>query len=810
MKKNKGKIIILVVTTFILIILMGIIFFMTHKKVGVTKIYNLDVSVIVRNVDHNFIAKNNNKYGLIKEDGLILVDFNYDRMYMDNNVYANIVFGKGETNHIYDRKGNMLFSIDGNLTTYLDVLGKKEYYLVNNKLYNEEGKEIIEVTGELQRVLGNYIVYADAIVNIETKERIAIDQYTILGDYVLFLNYGNGYFYDYSNNEFKRYDNITKDKNHYSLNNELFIDFNGVKHVEKEKYITRINKNYYVDYSSCNEGFIVKNNRDERISNTCFFNYKTANNDVIFLSSKRSSTIYDAVIFKNGKYSSNQTFYDIGDVVGVKVGNIFNYYNANGRSVSVECRGSMSFINGEFYVCNNGDTEYVLNSMFHKVSEDYEDLTCYEDGVCIVKQNNRYGLMHNNKMITTITYPFIEKINNYYVSNDVFSYQIFILGKYNILDVKDTNYVMYTKYENLNTNNIIKEYSLEDIKDIIMENETLFKKYSYVVLHNSKVNGFRREILMMFKVIVDNQKLLDEYYLLNSLKDIVVDKEGDIGIAAGAYANEKIHITIRLNSENVIYHELMHFIDFKLNKDLIDKYYTCSNNVVEDKEYNNYDEEYRNNCEILNIPYSKFLLEAGTEYYTAYYLTKEITSYEEGVLVIGALSYIFGEEVVKNVYFTNDSDVKLYMLLKEYLSYDEFIDFLKICNNLVDGRITDKSLDVSKIIKYLIKLYEMKYNNTWSSDNEFRFILNSIRNRFRIDSSIISPENLNDTTYVKRIIDEINDNSFVYGINYGKYLLINGKSYVIFGASKDGLMYTFVVDYDFKNNKINDYKVLVL
>ena len=219
MKKNKGKIIILVVTISILIILMGIIFFMTHKKVGVTKIYNLDVSVIVRNVDHNFIAKNNNKYGLIKEDGLILVDFNYDRMYMDNNVYANIVFGKGETNHIYDRKGNMLFSIDGNLTTYLDVLGKKEYYLVNNKLYNEEGKEIIEVTGELQRVLGNYIVYADAIVNIETKERIAIDQYTILGDYVLFLNYGNGYFYDYSNNEFKRYDNITKDKNHYSLNN---------------------------------------------------------------------------------------------------------------------------------------------------------------------------------------------------------------------------------------------------------------------------------------------------------------------------------------------------------------------------------------------------------------------------------------------------------------------------------------------------------------------------------------------------------------------------------------------------------------
>ncbi len=592
MKEKKGRIILISIIVIILCILLGIFFFMSHKKLGVTQIYNLEVSGIVNSVGENFIAKNNNKYGLIKESGLILVDFNYDSMFMDNNEYANIIFSNGKTRHIYDHNGNLLFSVDGEISTYLDVLGRKEYYLVDDKLYDETGEEIALVSGELQRVLGDYLVYADKAVNIKTKESIVIDRYNVLGDYVLFINYSNGYLYDYKDGSLKQYDSIVRDKNHFNLNDELFIDINGVKHVEKEKYINRINKNYYIDYSSCNEGFIIKNNRDERISNTCYFNYKLTTEGVIFLSSKRNSSMYDAILFKNGKFSNNQTFYDIGELIGVKNGNIFNYYNTNGRNVSVDCRGSVGKINGEYYSCNNGQTKYLLNSSYHKDSPEYEDLTCYDDGVCIVMQDGKYGLMYNNDLITTITYPFIEKVNNYYVSNDVFSYQILVLGKYNILDVKETDYVMYTKYENLNTSNIIKEYSLEDIKDVINSNEKLFKKYSYVILHNSKVSGFRRELLMMFKVIVDNKDILDENYLLNSLKDLVIDKEGDIGVAAGAYANEKNHITIHLTSENVIYHEIMHFIDFKLSKDLIDKYYICNGSIVTDREYNNYDVEY--------------------------------------------------------------------------------------------------------------------------------------------------------------------------------------------------------------------------
>ena len=810
MKKKKGKIILIIIIVIVLSILLGIFFFMSHKKIGVTKIYNLEVSGIVNSVDDNFIAKSNSKYGLIKENGLILVDFNYDAMFMDNNEYANIIFSNGNTHHIYDHKGNLLFSVEGEILTYLDVLGKKEYYLVDKKVYNAEGTEIAEVTSELQRVLGDYLVYANSAYNIKTKESIVIDRYYVLGDYVLFVNYGNGYLYDYKNNSLKYYESITRDKNHFNLNNELFIDLEGIKHIEKEKYTTTINKNYYIDYSSCNEGFILKNNRGERISNTCYFNYKTTNGGVIFLSSKRNSSMYDAVLFKNGKFSSNQTFYDIGELIGVKNGNIFNYYNTNGRNVSVECRGSVSKIDGKNYVCNNGNVKYLLNSSYHKDSSEYDDLICHEDGICIVKQDGKYGLMYENELITTITYPFIEKINNYYISNDVFSYQILVLGKYNILDLKDTNYVMYTKYENLNTGNIIKEYSLEDIKDVIYKNETLFKKYSYVVLHNSKVNGYRKELLMMFKVLADNKNNIDEYYFLNALKDLVIDKEGDIGVAAGAYANEKDHITIRLNSENVIYHEIMHFIDFRLSKDIVDRYYLCNGNVATEYEYNNYDLDYQKNCQELTIPTSKFLLEAGTEYYTAYYMTKEITAYEEGVLVLGALSYMFGEDTLKSIYFQNDSDIKLYMLLKEYLGHDQFEEFIKVCNNLIDKRIVDKSHDVSLMIKYLINIYESRYTRKWNEDIEFKFILNSIRNIYRIDNSIVDNTYLNDDSYVKKIIEEINDNSFKYNDYHGKYLLVKGKSYVVFSATKEGLIYTFVVDYDFINNKINDYKVLVL
>ncbi len=811
MKENKKKIIILVIAILVLIILLGIFFFRSQKKVGVTKIYNLDVSSIVSNVEDNFIAKNNNKFGLIKDNGLILVDFNYDAMYMDNNVYANIIFSNGENNHIYDRKGNLLFSVDGHITTYLDVLGKKEYYLVKEKLYNEEGKIVANVEEELQRVLGDYLVYADKVINMLTKESFNIDKYYIAGDYVIFTNYSSGYLYDYKGNELNSYDSVTMDKNHFNLSNELFIDLDGVKHIEKEKYITRINKNYYIDYSSCNEGFILKNNRDERISNTCYFSYKLNKDNIIFLSSKRNTSIYDAVLYKNGNLGSNQTFYDIGKIIGVKHNNVFNYYNVNGKSISVDCRGALTYINEQYYLCNNGDSKYIIDHSYKRVSDYFDELICHDnDSICIVKKDGKYGLMHNNKLITNINYPYIEKINNYYVSNDIFSYQVFVLGTFNTLDLNDTNYVMYTKYETLNTNNIIKEYELDEIRNIIIDNETLFKKFSYVVLHNSKVNGFRREILMMFKVIVDNKNLLDEYYLLNSLKDLIVDKDGDIGVAAGAYANEKLHVTIRLNSENVIYHEIMHFIDFRLKPDDIDKYYTCSNNVITEKEYGNYDESFQNNCQILNIPYSKFILEAGTEYYAAYYLTKEITAYEEGVLIFGALSYMFGEQEIKNLYFNNDSDVRLYMLLKDYLDEGEFNNFLKTCNNLVDNRIVDKGTDVSVILKYLISIYEVKYRRDWSQDNEFKYILNSIRNKYKLDSNIINPTNLEDNSLVNTVIDKINDNDYIYASNYGKYLLIDGKSYVIFGANKNGILYTFVVDYDFKNNVVNDYKVLVL
>ena len=64
---------------------------------------------------------------------------------------------------------------------------------------------------------------------------------------------------------------------------------------------------------------------------------------------------------------------------------------------------------------------------------------------------------------------------NYYISNDVFSYQIFVLGKYNILDVKDTDYasVLLGKID----------------KEIVMLGSRITDDLKFKIEHSFKTSG---------------------------------------------------------------------------------------------------------------------------------------------------------------------------------------------------------------------------------------------------------------------------------------------------------------------------------
>ena len=68
----------------------------------------------------------------------------------------------------------------------------------------------------------------------------------------------------------------------------------------------------------------------------------------------------------------------------------------------------------------------------------------------------------------------------------------------------------------------------------IKDNIDFFNKYAYIIENNDKLLDYKKQVLDIFEIIIDNKKYLNEISLLKKLKElnIVYTDDLDPGVAA--------------------------------------------------------------------------------------------------------------------------------------------------------------------------------------------------------------------------------------------------------------------------------------
>lgn len=622
MKKDK-KIFSIFVISFLLV-LFGVFVFLEYtnknnKNVFVIGKKTIDVSVIDKYVNASFIALKDGKYGIMNVSGDILVDFIYDDIYKQEDYDDNFILVKDGTNYVFNGMGMELLNSSDKILTYNDMINRKTYYIKKNgnkeELFNEEGARLVDIKSNgLFYIVDDYAVYEKKLVNINNGEIMIANNIVLINDKYLLLYMDKEYrLYDIENNKWNFYNEMNSDKYYYefiSSDTKFIINIYGEILTENEKDVEKINDKYSISYDICKEGFNVYSNGD-KISEDCYNTYKYFKNKNIIILSKSDS---DDFIYNDELISYDGKINIVGNVIRVYDGLKSRYYDLENNDINIKCSKSLeATLDG--YVCNNYDSAYFMNNKLEKISDDYSSISCNKDSFCLVLKNQKYGLYYKNKELIEPNYYDIKVYDNYVIADNLFAVDVYKLGNGIPLSLSEKKYSEATLYEIINVSDVIKEYDLFEIEDYIYENESMFKKYAYVVLNNKKVTGFRREILMMFKVVALNKENYDEYYFLNSLEKLkVVQGERQDKLTVGLYDDSNLLIEVLVNNKMVLYHELLHFINNRINYkehfkvcEYDGKYYS----------YNNLDTltiNEQNKCKNVEVKDNMLMLdEAGTE-----------------------------------------------------------------------------------------------------------------------------------------------------------------------------------------------------
>lgn len=667
-------------------------------------------------------------------------------------------------------------------------------------------------------------IYKDSLletklINIDSKEIFSVDSHNDFGEYKVFAYHKNMtdeiiYLLDLKNNKLSTYNNIEeKIYGSFLYNDEsdkiLLTNSQLLKYGEKIEY-----NGYKFDYTSCEDGLKVYSEKDKLLSDECYGNFNKTSDGTVYVYKLEGNT-------KN-KYLVNNKLIDKQPVGEYFIENNYSgnikIYNKKNKEVNNTCKNKFSYYRNGLYECDDGTNSYLVNNKFKKVTDNYDYVSCSET-YCKVSKNSQYGLLYNDNIIIEPKYQSIDFFGNVIIAEDEYKIDVFTLGNKDFLSEKELN-KEFKDYENINIDEIITTYELNDIEDIIKDNSELFKKYAYVTINNNGLNGYKEYVLRLFKMVADNNEYLEENKLISYLKklDIIINPTILENNHAGEYQPGSSFIyLVDPNEEWVIYHELTHFVDDAIN----DK---------EKLELCNYNNEYilKSECDLLpNEEKEKittidtlefnFLIEGGAEANKSIYFTDMLTySYSFQVGIYDAFSYIYSSEFMKDAFFGNNSDYLLFeKMVNAGYSYEEINKFERITSAWSKEYNSQNKI---YCLDMLIKLYEKEKNTKWYEDETFYLLIkNMLPDDFescqtdRYDEYLIAKKN-NNINYLKNITSELG-NKYEITISKGTRYYDN-KMYFIYNVREEINSYIkygyIVVDYDIENKKINDYKFIAL
>lgn len=809
MKKKEVPIIILVLIVIIVLVLI-------FDKKGSEERVIEDVKGVVKVIDTSYdifdisdsyvIAKSNNLYGVVDLDGNVYVPFEYEYISFG---YKDYFLGRKENKYfLIDHTGKVTLESDADISKLIHIDGKGYYAVYENDkstVYLEDGTKYKTYNSSYLSSVGQYIVSDKVADKVDGSNSIAItDYYPTNDNYVLFINNHSGYYYDLKNDELTFYDSVKIDGNVIVVGDDYRFNLYGD---ELDKDYTLNVGNYYLDYKGCKYGFTLEDNSHNQIDKVCYTGY-TYRNGVLMLYREMDAT--GKVILKNGdvlESNESEWYYLEGNIMIHSTDLEHEYFDLEHNQLDLECDQEIIYANG-FYRCSVDDGVIFLDESFKQVGNVYDSILCNPDGICIVEKDHLYGLSYKAKEITKVNYPSLQYQNDYYFVDGIFSNQLLEIGTENILD--DVSFEYRDDYKSVSVEDIIKEYKLEDMEDDILKHQDLFQKYAYIVLNNEGLEKYHLQLFKMFKIVLLNIDEMDEYSFLSALDHLsIIEKK--LSNAAGLYYDSGPYIELGETIDTVVYHELMHFMDYRLTRRDYAGLYQCGDDYLELSYPNNLKPEYKKCVYSYIQDYETLLVEGGSEYYTAKYITNHnLRTYRNGTLTIGLLSYLYGEDVISDIYYDYNSIVKLFLLLhKDGMSLDDYNHFMEVAFTNVDAYHTPDYRDNSRLIKYLVQIYNNKSDRYWYTDKEFMYILSSVKGYYSLDQSIVGNDIYSHfkTFDYEMFFNQFVDHYSIYTTPFD-YMLDDGKSYIIAqvydhtAANYDARKGYLVVEYDFEQEKV--------
>ena len=390
------------------------------------------------------------------------------------------------------------------------------------------------------------------------------------------------------------------------------------------------------------------------------------------------------------------------------------------------------------------------------------------------------------------------------------------------VDIEDNK-----EYQQLDIEEVIKKYDLEYIREYIDKDKDFFKQYAYAILNNDNIS-YKNLVLKMYKVVISNDKYLDKKYMIEGLNSLSI-KMDDINAGIAYYHSGDNMITGSPKTPTAVFlHELMHFVDYKMSKPST---YFC---------YDNEKITYDGYCNKTYYYYSdnkrKFLVEGGADVNTFRY-NDAITS---GYIVIDniytVISYILGEQVMNDIYYSSKSFEDFVLELKKYnITIDEIDELFEKCyyisveSNFITGTSPNpniKEIDVMvDIMSFISKLYKNKFNRNWEQDKEFSYLMrmlirssynythytdekmNQIINNFK-NMTNEEKELLTRNIDIEVINKQIKEYDIKLVFQVYNFFLKNGKIYIINGVNKNDKIEILAVEYDIEKEKVNNYYII--
>ena len=254
----------------------------------------------------------------------------------------------------------------------------------------------------------------------------------------------------------------------------------------------------------------------------------------------------------------------------------------------------------------------------------------------------------------------------------------------------------------------------------------LFLKFSETVEGNSSMGDYKEFVYLIFPVVASNAEYIDDDYFFQMLGSLEITSgeiphDGTYDVCNLVTISEK---TINENREvlpRVLFHELMHFLDWTMNGMKTDVYTKGDQHLTPaDIVFFTAEES----ADLIACEGSWIVTEGGAEYMTAKYFTGAPCAYMDCVAFLTGIEYIMGEEYMDRLFFSWDTDALFQELFLEAgYTLEQYIAASRTMNSTARPDLEDYPDDPVSLDDLLIDLYTHYKGGNWKEDKGFLAII---------------------------------------------------------------------------------------